>query len=56
VSVALRCPCGDLLVSADESALVHDAQKHLRAEHPELADAYTREQILSLAQPGPRWT
>lgn len=45
----LHCPCGELLLGADEDALVHAAEDHLRSAHPSMADAYTREQILSMA-------
>jgi hypothetical protein len=47
--VRLRCPCGDLLVAADEDDLVEKANEHLEREHPELAGVYTREQILLMA-------
>jgi predicted small metal-binding protein len=49
MKTALRCPCGLLIEAEDEDALVARVLAHLRAEHPERADEYTREQILLLA-------
>jgi hypothetical protein len=45
----LQCPCGQLLIGADEDDLVEKAMEHLREKHPELADHYTREHILFMA-------
>jgi hypothetical protein len=45
----LQCPCGELLVAEDEDALVVKAEEHLAQEHPDLADVYTRENILFMA-------
>jgi hypothetical protein len=49
VKTTLRCPCGELLQAKDEDALVEKALEHLRAKHPHLEGAYSREQILFLA-------
>jgi hypothetical protein len=46
---ALRCPCGVLIEGETEDELVEHVRAHLRERHPELADAYTREQILFMA-------
>jgi predicted small metal-binding protein len=45
----LLCPCGELIRAADEDDLVERVLEHLAERHPELADAYTREDILFLA-------
>jgi hypothetical protein len=45
----LQCPCGELIVAESEDELVERAQRHLAEVHPELADHYTREQILFIA-------
>jgi hypothetical protein len=45
----LHCPCGEYLVAAGEEELVRLAQEHLKHEHPQLADHYTREDILWMA-------
>jgi predicted small metal-binding protein len=47
--VTLRCPCGELIVAADEDELVAKAEEHLRREHPDLAGVYSREDILAFA-------
>ncbi|MDQ1735781.1 MAG: acyl-CoA thioesterase [Pseudonocardiales bacterium] len=45
----LRCPCGELLVAADDEALIVLAREHLAAQHPGTGAEYTREQILFMA-------
>jgi hypothetical protein len=45
----LQCPCGELIEGTDEDDLVVKALAHLKVQHPELADHYTREQILFVA-------
>lgn len=45
----LDCPCGTVIEAIDDDALVEAALEHLADMHPELADSYTREQILFLA-------
>jgi hypothetical protein len=47
----LFCPCGEVLEGADEDAMVDTARAHLAEVHPHLADAYTRDNILFMAQP-----
>lgn len=46
----LECPCGEWLTADDEDGIVAAAEEHLRAVHPDLADAYEREQILFMAR------
>jgi hypothetical protein len=48
-ALRLRCPCGEVIVADDEDDLVAKANEHLAAEHPDLAGAYTRDQILFMA-------
>lgn len=45
----LKCPCGVLLTASGEDALVEQANQHLKDKHPDMANKYTREQILFLA-------
>lgn len=45
----LRCPCGELIGGQSEDELVQNARTHLASSHPQLANSYGREQILSLA-------
>lgn len=45
----LTCPCGTLIVGKDEEDLVAKAYEHLREAHPELAKAYSPEDILFMA-------
>jgi predicted small metal-binding protein len=45
----LQCPCGELIRAESEDELIEKARTHLAEKHPELADSYTREQILFLA-------
>jgi predicted small metal-binding protein len=45
----LHCPCGEHLIAADEDELVEQAFEHLRREHPEMADRYTRSDVLFFA-------
>lgn len=45
----MYCRCGERIVGPDDDDLVNQAQEHLRAEHPELADKYAREDILLFA-------
>jgi hypothetical protein len=49
MKTALRCPCGELIEGEDEDELVEKAIEHLAEKHPDLAEAYTREQILFMA-------
>jgi hypothetical protein len=49
VKQRLRCPCGTLIVAANEDDLVEKALHHLRDSHPALASEYTREHILFMA-------
>ncbi|WP_182523715.1 DUF1059 domain-containing protein [Nocardioides dongkuii] len=43
----LTCPCGTVIVGADEDELVARTQEHLAAEHPGLE--YDRDSILFIA-------
>jgi hypothetical protein len=48
----LTCPCGELIVGADEDDLVAKVNEHLDAEHPNQAGHYSRDQILYMAEEG----
>jgi hypothetical protein len=43
----LNCPCGELVVGADEDQLVSNAQEHLAEVHP--GRTYSRDEILMMA-------
>jgi predicted small metal-binding protein len=45
----LQCPCGETIKGASEDDLVAKAIDHLKAAHPEMADRYTRDDILFMA-------
>lgn len=47
--LTLYCPCGERITADDEDSLVAAARRHLQEFHPDLADSYSREEILSLA-------
>lgn len=49
VRTRLRCPCGEMITAPDEDLLVERAYEHLVAEHPALADTYTRDEVLFMA-------
>jgi hypothetical protein len=46
----LTCPCGETLTGDTEDEIVEVAFAHLRAEHPDMADAYERDHVLFMAQ------
>lgn len=45
----LDCPCGERITGESEDELVENAYRHLRDQHPKLAEEYTPEDILMLA-------
>lgn len=45
----LMCPCGEFIEGKDEDDLVEKASAHLKEQHRDLADVYTREHILFMA-------
>jgi hypothetical protein len=47
--IRLRCPCGEMIEAGSEDELVEKANAHLEEVHPEMAGAYTRDQILFMA-------
>ncbi len=47
---AMTCPCGEQLTGETDEQFVANVQQHLSSAHPEMAGAYTDEQILSRAQ------
>jgi predicted small metal-binding protein len=49
VKTQLTCPCGVHIEGRDEDELVEKTLAHLREEHPDLADAYGRDEILFIA-------
>jgi hypothetical protein len=49
MKTTIQCPCGEVIVGGDEDDLVEKTQEHLREVHPQLENAYTREQILFMA-------
>jgi hypothetical protein len=47
--LALRCPCGLEIQGEDEDGLVESVNAHLDQQHPRVAGAYDRDDILTLA-------
>jgi hypothetical protein len=47
--LALRCPCGLELTGDNEDNLVVTVNAHLAEQHPRVAGAYDRDDILTLA-------
>ena len=47
--LAVRCPCGLELTAQEEDGVVAAVNAHLEAEHPRVAGAYDRDDILTLA-------
>jgi hypothetical protein len=47
--LAVRCPCGLEITGQDENGVVAAVNAHLDAEHPRVAGAYDRDDILTLA-------
>jgi hypothetical protein len=45
----LHCPCGQLLQADTEDGIVDASLAHLAERHPDMADAYEREDILAMA-------
>lgn len=46
---AVHCPCGEVIEAETDDELVDKTQQHVRDDHPELVDEYTKEKILSIA-------
>jgi predicted small metal-binding protein len=46
----LSCPCGETLTADSEDEIVETTFAHLRERHPEMADKYDREQVLSVTR------
>jgi predicted small metal-binding protein len=46
----INCVCGHVVRGEDDDQLWEQAQEHLRADHPDLVDAVSREDILAQAE------
>jgi hypothetical protein len=46
----LTCPCSETLTGDTEDEIVQASLAHLQAKHPDMADKYDRDQILSIAR------
>jgi predicted small metal-binding protein len=46
---AVHCPCGEVVEAETDDELVEQVRQHVREDHPELENEYTREKILSIA-------
>jgi hypothetical protein len=46
----VNCPCGEVVEAETDDDLVEKVQAHVADAHPEMADKYTRDQILSIAE------
>ena len=44
-----HCPCGVNVEGESDDRLVENVQAHVASDHPEMADKYSREDILSMA-------
>jgi predicted small metal-binding protein len=49
VMKVVHCPCGTNVEGESDEELVTNVQQHISAEHPEMADKYSTEQILEMA-------
>jgi hypothetical protein len=45
----LRCPCGASLTGDTEDDIVEVSFAHLREQHPDMANTYTRDHVLLMA-------
>ena len=45
----VHCPCGKNVEGKTDDALVESVQAHIAADHEDLIDKYSREQILEMA-------
>jgi Protein of unknown function (DUF1059) len=45
----VHCPCGVNVEGDTDDALVENVQAHIASDHPEMADKYSRDQILEMA-------
>lgn len=45
----VHCPCGVDVEGDSDDQLVESVQAHISSAHPDMADKYSREQILDMA-------
>jgi predicted small metal-binding protein len=45
----VHCPCGTNVEGGSDDELVKNVEAHIASDHPEMAEKYSREQILSMA-------
>jgi predicted small metal-binding protein len=50
VTRILRCECGVTVRGETDDELVDRAEAHIRQNHPDVAEAVTREQLLSMSE------
>jgi predicted small metal-binding protein len=46
----LRCECGVTVRGETDDDVVDRAEEHIRKSHPDVAEAVTREQLLSMSE------
>jgi predicted small metal-binding protein len=46
----INCECGYVVRGEDDDELLADARQHIQADHPEMADSVTNEQLLAMAE------
>ena len=46
----INCECGYTVRGETDEDLLQDARGHIQAEHPEMAESVTDEQLLSMAE------
>ncbi len=45
----VHCPCGTDVKGESDDQLVENVLEHVKSDHPEMAETYSREQILEMA-------
>ncbi|MBA3787261.1 MAG: DUF1059 domain-containing protein [Actinobacteria bacterium] len=45
----VHCPCGKDVEGETDDKLVENVESHIKSDHPEMAESYSREQILEMA-------
>jgi predicted small metal-binding protein len=46
----IRCECGYVARGEDDEALLADAKRHIEADHVELVDQLSRDDLLAMAE------
>ena len=46
----IKCECGVIVRGEDDQELIANAEKHIAADHPQLAGRYSPEQLIGMAE------